>query len=409
MPISVTHQKVSAIADDPVTAAAGGVLPSDWNNTHTITADANTVLARAAGTSGAVTDVALSASQLLGRGDTGDVAPITLGTNLSMSGTTLNATGGGGSPAGSGTEVQYRAGGSFGAMAGTAWDNTNRALTITGATVTTSNPILNLTQTWNAGAVTFNGFLLNVTDTASAAGSALLRTQVGGSDRHVFLKSGSIQIPDTQQLSSGNSGINFNDGSGVAVGRLNDRHHINIANNSTLSAGRLEFFTSGLRNTLLWKLHADAANILSMHNSTNAQEIRVYGSIGGSFGEGSTTNFQRLSIRTVREVSPALSGATYTTTATIPAYAHLIGVTTRVNTAITGATSYSVGDGTDVDLWGATIPVAVNSESRTANFTAVAAVGAAAAARNVTLTANGSNFTGGVVEICFHFMTTEAD
>jgi hypothetical protein len=36
MPITITHLKVSAIADDPAAEARGEVLPSDWNAEHTL-------------------------------------------------------------------------------------------------------------------------------------------------------------------------------------------------------------------------------------------------------------------------------------------------------------------------------------------------------------------------------------
>jgi hypothetical protein len=82
----------------------GDIVVSNSGRTVTIANDvvtfaklqnvaANSVLARAAGTAGDVSAVALAASQLLGRGSTGDVAAIVLGTGLTMTGTTLAASG----------------------------------------------------------------------------------------------------------------------------------------------------------------------------------------------------------------------------------------------------------------------------------------------------------------------------
>ncbi len=154
-------------------------------------------------------------------------------------------------------------------------------------------------------------------------------------------------------------------------------------------------------------LRRDAAGVLAQYTGSTPQESRIYATYT------SETSYQRLSIKTIKEAVTATSGASVTTTISIPAYSHLIGVTTRVTTDIgtgNGTTGYQIGDGTDPDLWGAVTGTTTGTTSDAGNFTAIAALGPSAVARTITITAVGGNFDGtGVIEICAFYQRVEAD
>lgn len=120
------------------------------------------------------------------------------------------------------------------------------------------------------------------------------------------------------------------------------------------------------------------------------------------------SNGQEMGIKTATTTITTSSGASQTATNLIPAGCFYLGVTIRVTTTVTGATSIDVGDGSDVDRWGDNIAVSANTTTTMASFTATGSGERQASALSVVLTAVGSNFTGGVVRITVHYLDLTA-
>jgi hypothetical protein len=292
----------------------------------------------------------------------------------------------------------------------TAAPSSGSALTLTGGTVTASAPLISATQTWNSSGTTFTGFRLNATNTASATASLLADFQVGGTSVANIRRDGRVLATSFGLVSGAVSGTGF-----AYQSATGDGGHIQCFNNAgsqIFTATNLMFRCSGdlslgrsaaagqNPDTILVR---DDAGVLAQRNAANAQEFRVYGTYTSS------TNYQRLTIKTKAVTLATSSGASVaTTTGFIPDGAVLVGLTTRVSTAITGATGYDIGDGSDADRWGANINIALNTASDNRDWTATT-IQCFTAAQEVTLTAVGPNFTGGAVVIVAHYLAGEAD
>lgn len=169
-------------------------------------------------------------NRLLGRATAGagDWEEITLGTNLSFTGTTLNASGGG-TPGGSTTEVQFNNAGAFDGDANFIWDDTNSqlgllgngtaalpTLAISGTNIGIYRPAIDTLGFTTAGALRFN---LDATSLRSnTTGGGIVRSAAGAVGTPTFSFQGDTNTgiwnsaPDTIAFScSGATQFGIND------------------------------------------------------------------------------------------------------------------------------------------------------------------------------------------------------
>jgi len=143
-----------------------------------------------------------------------------------------------------------------------------------------------------------------------------------------------------------------------------------------------------VRIGLVWTPLDDAMGLL-----TQAASVEVAkGALGSTTG-----------VAVLEQTVSGLSGAAVTSSIEIPNRAIVLGVSTRVVTAITGAASFDCGVAGETNKFGATLGIAAGS-------TNVGVIGPQAFYANtpIVLTARGGSFTGGAVRFAIHRLTLGA-
>ena len=102
-----------------------------------------------------------------------------------------------------------------------------------------------------------------------------------------------------------------------------------------------------------------------------------------------------------------MSGATETWSNAIPAGVIDLGVTARVTTLITGATSFDVGIGGNANKYLDNVDVALGTTGDLSDAT-FSNPGLLTSADDIVVTANGSDFTAGAVRLTFHYIRLQA-
>jgi hypothetical protein len=198
--------------------------------------------------------------------------------------------GGGGTPGGATTNVQFNNAGAFGGDAGFSYTSLGQ-VTIASGSITTNNKALTITQTWNLAGTTFDApLLMNVTNTASNPASRLIDLQAGVSGTTaVFTLTALGVIGPGFSVTSNNIGT-------ITTGTVTP----------VLTNGNYQFYTNNGAHTLAPPA-ADGAVDIMITNGASAGAI-VFSGFSNTAGVGdipTTTNGSRflVSIRRINSIA----------------------------------------------------------------------------------------------------------
>jgi hypothetical protein len=285
-----------------------------------------------AATSGTDYAPATSGTSILKGNGSGGFSAIVSGTDLK----TINSTSIIGSgdiaisatPAGTGSELQYRNAGAFGAVLHSSV-SANGIPTFGAGTITASDPFT-ITQTWNNGAVTFSGLLVNVVPTAQAGGN-IIDIQKNGTSVIAANFLGGLTLGASGQANSIAGNNTFS-------GRIDGQSDLRIAGNIQFSSTSPLGFTSGAYNgTLDTILDRDAAGVFRFSGATA-------GTTKGAYKVIADANGSYVSRNSASELLTLATGATTTNTAgNLAAASGIIdSILVRVTTTITTAANFTV-------------------------------------------------------------------
>jgi hypothetical protein len=358
---------------------------------------------------------------LLGNGTSAplEVAPGTNGNVLTSNGTTWTSTAPATTnPAGSGSELQFRSSGTaFGAVTnstvsggGIALDNDNlRQLTLNGdwlRSAAASTPAMLIDENGgNTFSGSANGTGLAINSEAAFAGN-FIDAQLAGAARFSVTGAGAV-------TAASNGSFNGTVITNAAITPASANWQMS-ASGIGVARGVPMYFSFGGANAspsfissqiiLDDTVTNSATGILALRVGTAAQALRIYDTYT------SASDYHRLGMATVRISQTATAGATITLTGLIPDGAVVMGVTTKVTTALTGGvTGYQVGTAADADRWGVAATATIGTTTDNRDWTN-GTIECFTAATDVILTANGANFSGtGVIYVSIQYLRGESD